>query len=104
MSVRPICILCGVALKHETDIDKDGNEIVIEKHTEISIHNPCNLHEDIKIPAHAECYKKTKEVFPTFDMPTQADLKEPKIPFIMPDKSVVMVKLTIDLITSKETP
>lgn len=95
---RPICPLCGVALQHEYSNDKDGNPVLIEKHVVVNIHNPRNLHEDIKVFVHETCYNKVKAMYPKFDEPTQDDWASPKIPTIGNDNIVRLSPLNVDVL------
>lgn len=60
-------------LKHE--FEPDGK--LIEEQVDIWIHNPNNIHEDIKIKAHKACFDKVKLAYPDFDKPTEVDWAKP---------------------------
>lgn len=90
-----VCILCGNELQPEFTTDKDGKQYMNEAHSSIWIHNPRNLHEDIKVTIHQSCYDTAKKVSPNFDIPTQNDYADYKVPFIGADKSVSTVKISV---------
>ena len=98
VATRPKCPLCGVELKHETELDKDGKEVIVEPHVGIFIHNPKGLHEDIRVQVHKTCHVKVVALYPNYALPTQADWAAPKLPSIQPNGSVILKNLTAALL------
>ena len=84
------CPLCGIELQHEfIDEELESGETVTkiqEEQMQIWVHNPRNLHEDILVSVHKDCYDKVKVVYPTFDKPTEKDWASPRLPFISGSK------------------
>jgi len=86
------CILCGIELEDEyVDVRDDAGRVsqkLSEKHAQIWVHNPRNLHEDILVPVHKVCYDKVKASYAEFDIPTEKDWNDPKIPAIDKDGKI----------------
>jgi hypothetical protein len=57
--------------------------------TQLWMHNPKNIHEDILVPAHTACIDKVKTVYAKLGEPTQDDWKDPRFPTVVADKVVL---------------
>ena len=69
MAVQPKCPICGLDLM--SNEGKDGDGKVIEAQTSYWMHDPRNLHVDVKVTAHQVCFDKVKVTYATFDKPVQ---------------------------------
>lgn len=77
----PIADAVTLALQVLTD-----KQVRVEKHVAYWMHNPRNLHEDILVTAHQDCFDKVKKAYPNFANPAETDWKAPTFPSIKDGK------------------
>jgi len=101
MAVKPKCIICNKDLEggyqriiyseiDVSDIPQEQKDELKKKPEQISYwaHDPNDLHRDIEVFAHLECFLKVKQQFKDFDQPIQ-DYDTFKYPIIENDKIVL---------------
>ncbi len=72
MAKQPKCSICGQDLMSNDGYEgNDENKVLKEPQVKYWMHNPRNLHEDILVTTHKECFEKIKAVYPDFDNPIQ---------------------------------
>lgn len=49
----------------------DENKVLKEPQVKYWAHDPRNLHVDVEVTVHKECYDKIKKDYPDFDQPVQ---------------------------------
>lgn len=116
---RPICPLCGVELQHEY-VTKEGyvyrpanplepmpttitlvpGPVTVKQEEQVQfwVHNPRSIHEDILVTAHKACYDKAKAAYPSFDVPTEKDWGNPRLPVIGSDSKIILRPLSSSLL------
>ena len=74
--IQPKCPICNKDLMSNEGYEVkmiDGKEVktLIEPQVSYWMHDPRNLHTDVLVTAHKECFDKVKAVYKDFDQPTQ---------------------------------
>lgn len=98
MAVQPKCSICDLELAGgyqeiiHADVDKldipqeQKDELKkLPEQKEYFAHDPKNLHVDVRVYAHLECFNKVKAVvkYKDFDKPTQVDWEKPIYPKVV---------------------
>jgi len=91
--VNPKCIICGTDLKDNEGYDGDGN--LVEQQVKYYMHDPNDLHRDVLVTAHKDCFDKAKKVSAAIGKPTQTDLANPK--FAVIENDAVVLKTVTEL-------
>jgi hypothetical protein len=97
MAVQPKCSICGLDLM--SNEGKDGEGKIIEPQTSYWMHDPRNIHVDVQVTAHTDCYDKVKTSYPNFDKPVQTDYAAVKYPVL--SGTTVSLKTPLQLINLK---
>jgi hypothetical protein len=74
--VQPKCSICGKDLMSNEGFRKEmindmEVKILIEPQISYWAHDPRNLHVDVLVTAHKECYNKIKASYKNFDSPVE---------------------------------
>ena len=79
--IQPKCSICGKDLMSNDGYEDTEKTKLIERQVSYWAHDPRNLHVDVLVVAHQECFDKIKEVNSDFDKPKQdyEDFKYPTI-------------------------
>lgn len=74
---------CPICFKDLLPPEKPGDK-VSEKESQVTywMHDPANIHVDVEVRAHKECYDKVKKVYKELGQPTQTDYEDVKYPII----------------------
>jgi hypothetical protein len=69
--VQPKCQICGKDLISNEGYEDAEKTKLIEPQVSYWAHDPRNLHTDVLVVAHKECFDKVKAVHPDFDKPIE---------------------------------
>ena len=96
--IKPTCQICNKELlggyqeiihadieKKELPKEEKDGLLALPEQKAYFAHNPNNLHQDIEVFAHMDCFNKVKEnsKYKDFDKPTEKDLLKPVFPKII---------------------
>jgi len=93
--IQPKCSICNMDLMsnegYKTEmIEGKETKTLVEPQVSYWAHDPRNLHVDVLVVAHKECFDKVKETYKDFDQPKQ-DYDICKYP-IIDDKGAIILK------------